>query len=68
MNKPQFFKAIATVGVVAACSFGLVACQGGGSAGGTAATVNGTAISEEEVTNTIQTVRTQSGLETEDAW
>lgn len=69
MSKTKFLKAIVAAGVVAACMFGLAACQGGGSsAGGTAATVNGTAISEDEVTNTIQTVRTQSGLEDEDAW
>ncbi len=69
MNKSKFLKTIAAIGVVAACSFGLVACQNNSSpAGGTAATVNGVAIPEEEVTNTIQTVRTQSGLETEDAW
>lgn len=68
MINPKFFKAIAAVGVVAACSFGLVACQNGGASGGTAATVNGTAIPEEEVTTTIQTVRSQSGLDTEDAW
>ena len=69
MNKSKFLKTIAAIGVVAACSFGLVACQNNSSpAGGTAATVNCVAIPEEEVTNTIQTVRSQSGLETEDAW
>ena len=69
MNKPKFLKALVAVGVVAVCSFGLFACQNGSSAsGGTAATVNGTAIPEEKVTNTIQTVRSQSGLESEDEW
>lgn len=68
MVKPKFFKAVAAVGVAAACSVSLFACQGGGAAGGTAATVNGTAIPEEQVTNTIQTVRAQSGLDSEDAW
>jgi len=68
MDKSRFFKFVVTMVVVAACAFGLAACQGKSSGGGTAATVNGTAISEDEVTNTIQTVRAQSGLETEDAW
>ena len=68
MIKPRFFKAIVAMVVVAACAFGLVACQNNGATGGTAATVNGNAIPEDEVTNTIQTVRTQSGLETEDTW
>ena len=68
MNKAKFLKALATVGVVAVCSCGLVACQGGSSSGGTAATVNGTAIPEDQVTNTIQSVRAQSGLEDQDAW
>ena len=67
MVNPKLVKALATACVIAICSFGLVACQGG-SAGATAATVNGTAISEEEVTNTVQTVRAQSGLEDESAW
>lgn len=69
MNKAKFLKALIAFGVVAACSFGLVACQNNSSAsGGTAATVNGVAIAEDDVTNTIQTVRAQSGLEEEDAW
>ena len=66
MVNSKLFKAFATACVVAACSFGLVACQG--AAGGTAATVNGTAISEEEVTNTIETIRAQSGLDDKDTW
>ena len=68
MIKAKFFKVTAVFAVAMACMFGLAACQGGSTSGATAATVNGTAISEDEVTNTIQSVRTQSGLEAEEAW
>ena len=66
MITSKFVKTLATVCVVAICSFGLVACQGAG--GGTAATVNGTPIPEDQITKTIQNVRAQSGLEDKDAW
>lgn len=65
---PKFIVAAAVAVVAATCAFGLVACQGAKASGGTAATVNGTAIPEDKVTETIQTVRTQSGLEETDAW
>lgn len=67
MINPTFAKALATACVVATCSFGLIACQGAAS-GGTAATVNGTAIPEAEVTTAIETARAQSGLEDAQAW
>lgn len=66
MINPKLVKALAAACVVAACSLGLVACQG--ATGGTAATVNGVVISEEQVTETIEAVRAQSGLEDTDAW
>lgn len=69
MNTPKIAKSIIAAALVAACAFALVACQNGGSSsGGAAATVNGTAIPESQVTETIQTVRTQSGLDDQDAW
>ena len=66
MINPKFTKALVTACVVAICAFGLVACQG--AAGGTAATVNGVAISEDQVTETIETARAQAGLEDKDTW
>ena len=65
---PKLFVAAAIAAIAATCAFGLAACQGGQASGGTAATVNGTAIPEQEVTDTIQTVRAQSGLDDTDAW
>lgn len=68
LKLPKFFAAATAVALAATCAFGLAACQGGQQTGGTAATVNGTAIPENQVTDTIQTVRAQSGLEDTDAW
>ena len=69
MINPRFFKAVIAMGVVSACLLGLPACQSNSaSTGGTAATVNGTEISEDTVTTTIQTLRVQSGLEDQDTW
>lgn len=67
--KRQFLKALLLVGVMTACACMLFACGGANkSGGGVAATVNGTEIAEDEVTNTIQNVRAQSNLEDEDSW
>ena len=68
MMKSKLFKTVVTMGLVAACALVLAACQGGSGSGGVAATVNGVEISEKTVTETIQTVRTQSGLDDDDAW
>ena len=69
MKLAKFLKAMLAVGVVAACVLGISACTNGdGSNGGVAATVNGVNIPEEKVTNTVQTVRAQSGLDSDDAW
>lgn len=67
------------LGVVAAAfgvvlAFGLTACSGsnnngnGENTGAVAATVNGTNISEDDITNYIQTFRDRQGLSDEDAW
>ena len=69
MKAAKIFKAMIAVGIIAVFTTGLVACSGGSSASSaTAATVNGTAIPESEVTNTIESVRAQSGLDSEESW
>ena len=69
MKTAKLLKAMIAVAVVAVFSASLVACSGGASkTGPTAATVNGTAIPESEITNTIESVRAQSGLDSEEAW
>lgn len=69
MNKTKLLSIIATMSLVAACAFVLAACQNNTAAkGSVAATVNGTSIYEDTVTETIQTVRAQAGLDTEEAW
>lgn len=45
-----------------------VTCTGCGGLGGTAATVNGTAISEQEVADYVQSLRVAQGLEDAAAW
>lgn len=67
MIKSKFRKIALSTGLVALCVFGLTACQGGSGAG-VAATVNGAEIPEASVTETIQTVRAQSGLDDDDTW
>ncbi len=73
MNKTRFTKAIIAACIAALCVCGLAACgnnssSSSASSGGVAATVNGTEIPEQKVTDQIQSIRAQSGLEEEDAW
>ena len=68
MNKVKFLKMMLATCFVAACACGLAACGTNASGGAVAATVNDYSISEDEVTNTIQSLRAQSDLEGEDAW
>lgn len=70
MKTVNYLKAVMLAGVIAACVFALGGCQGGtgASASAAAATVNGTEIPEAQVTQTIESVRSQSGLEDADAW
>ena len=70
MKMVKFLKAMLVVGVVATCFCALAACSNGdgSSNGGVAATVNGVSIPEDKVTETVQNVRAQSGLEDEDSW
>lgn len=56
-------------GVAAACMVGLAACANSGdNSGAAAATVNGTEIKEQKVTDQIESIRKQSGLEEEAEW
>lgn len=69
MKMSRFAKATLALSVVAACMFGLAACAGGGdSSNAVAATVSGTEIKEQKVTDQIENIRKQSGLEDEDQW
>ena len=69
MKKISLAKSVVTVGLVAACAWSLAGCSGAtGSGGGVAATVNGTEISEDEVTAMVDSVREQQSLSDEDSW
>lgn len=75
MEKYTFMKAFCAFGVAVACVGVAAGCSGtennggnGGGSGAVAATVNGTEIYEDQITNTIQTNREQMGLAEEDAW
>lgn len=72
MKKTYIMKTVCAMSLTAACAWGLAACSSGadGSSGtgGVAATVNGTEISEDTVTNYIEGVRTQLSAEDEEAW
>ncbi|MBO4353088.1 MAG: peptidylprolyl isomerase [Eggerthellaceae bacterium] len=67
MKTSKFLKSTVTVGIAAAFAISLAACSGG-STGAAAATVNGVEIPESQVTETIESVRAQSGLDTEETW
>ena len=74
MNKAKFLKMMLVMGIVATCACGLFACNSEGSSsaasssGAVAATVNDETIYEDDVTTTVQNLRTQSSLQEEDAW
>lgn len=68
MKLGKFLKAMIALGVVATCVCGLAACSGNGSKSGVAATVNGTDIAEDEITQQIENIRASYGLEGEDDW
>lgn len=69
MKKISLAKSVVTVGLAAACAWSLAGCSGAtGSGGGVAATVNGTEISEDEVTAMVDSVREQQSLSDEDSW
>ena len=72
MNKSHIMKAVCAVGLSAACVWSLAACAGGnqasGDSGAVAATVGGVSISEDTVTNYIESIRSQMGVTDEDSW
>lgn len=69
MKMSKLLKSMIAVGVAAVFAASLAACSGSSSGSGpAAATVNGVAIPESEITETIENVRAQSGLDTEEAW
>ena len=71
MKMAKFLKAFIALGVISACGGVLVACSGGNQAAGggaVAATVNGTEIPEDTVTESIQNIRAQYGLDDDESW
>lgn len=74
MKRLSLLKFACAASLAAMCVAGLAACSGGsestgeGYTGGVAATVNGTEIAEDTVTDQIQTIRTQMSIDSEDAW
>ena len=71
MKASRLARFVCAAGIASACVFGLVACSDSnpsGLTGGTAATVNGTEIPEDTVTNYIQSFRASQGLDTEEKW
>ena len=65
MFKSSIAKGAVAVALSAACVFGLASCGGSKTV---AATVNGTNIYEEDVTEYIQNFRTQQSLTDESTW
>lgn len=74
MEKYTFMKAFCAFGVAVACVGVAAGCQStentgdGNASGAVAATVNGTEIYEDQITNTIQSNREQMGLSDEQTW
>lgn len=71
MKSAKIMKVVCVAGLSAACAWSLAGCANGdasGSSGGTAATVNGTEISENTITEYIESYRTSSSLTDEDTW
>ncbi len=70
MKKLSFAKTACAVGLTFACAMSLAACSSGGTnlTGGTAATVNGEKIAEDDVTLTIESVRSSLGVTDEASW
>ena len=71
MKTANIMKAVCVAGLAATCVWGLAACSSAnanGLTGGVAATVNGSEIAEDDVTNMIQGIRSQMGMDGEDEW
>ena len=71
MKASRIISTVCAMGLSAACIMGVAGCssnnQNSGS-GAVAATINGTEIYEDTVTDYIQSVREQQGLTDEDSW
>ena len=72
MNAFRLAKTVCAAGLVAACAWGIVGCSDNqastSTTGGVAATVNGTEIAEDTITNYVDHIRMQMGASEEDAW
>lgn len=72
MKKSHLAKGACAMGLAIACMWGIAGCSNGGgsgSTGGVAATVDGTEIAEDTVTDYIEnTIRQQESLADENAW
>ena len=74
MKTAAIAKTALAVSLSALCVFGITACSGNSSSsttkytGGVAATVNGDEIKEDDVTSSVESIRTQMSLTDEDAW
>ena len=68
MKITSLIRIAAVAALSAAVAFAITGCGGTGASKGAAAKVNGTEISEQSVTDYIQSFRTAQGLEKEDAW
>lgn len=74
MKKLSVAKSVCAASLALACAWGIVGCSGGTTVngvkltGGTAATVNGTEIPEDDVTLEVQAIRERMGLTDEQAW
>lgn len=66
MVQGRFGKVAVAVALAAACALGATAC--GGAKGGAAATVNGTAIPEESITEYIENLRMNAGYTDDEVW
>lgn len=72
MKTANIMKAVCVASLAATCVWGLAGCVSAGTSstttGGVAATVNGAEVAEDDVTAMIESIRSQMGAETEDAW
>lgn len=75
MKKQSFAKSFATLGLAAVCVVGITGCSGSADnadkptyTGGVAATVNGTEIQEDTVTQAIEDIRASMSLTDEQSW
>lgn len=72
MKTARVAKVVCVAGLAAACMCSAFACSSNDTAegltGGVAATVNGAEIAEDDVTTTIQNIRSANSLDDQDAW